>query len=104
MREGIMRVRANTGEDYAAMRFRQRQGVLARSEIAASINHACNAPLEGSLNDGFSVGIETRGVDVAVAIDEQAMCPFTVFQDDCPVCQGDRKGRPYHIRAFQDSS
>jgi hypothetical protein len=58
------------------MRPRQRQGVFARSEIAAWINDAANASLEGSLNDGFTVGIETSSVYVAVAIDEQMRCPF----------------------------
>src|SRR5712692_7827548 len=78
MRAGVMGVRADPCINHTGMRLRQSQGVLARSEIAARIDDASNASLEGGLNDGFTVGIETSCVYVAVAIDEQTTCPFKI--------------------------
>ena len=66
-------MRTYAREDCPRVRLRQRQRVLARSEIAARIDYAGHASLESSLNDGFTVGIETGGVNVAVAIDEQRL-------------------------------
>src|ERR1700730_12726717 len=76
MRGGIVRVRADAREDQTRMRLRQPQRVLARSEIAPRIDNAVHAPLEGSRNDGFTVGIETGGVYVAMTIDEQSSLSF----------------------------
>src|SRR5258708_30547203 len=49
----------------------QRERELARGEVAARINDTGDAAFEGGGDYGFAVGIETGGVNVGVAIDEQ---------------------------------
>src|ERR1700726_4746870 len=100
MRGSIVWVRANAREDHTRMRLRQFQRVFAGSEITPRINDAGNAPLKGSLNDGFTVGIETSGVNVAVAINEQEEYPFETSSSDFP---GRPPGGPLPYYGFAGS-
>ena len=74
-----MRVGTDAREDCARMRLRQCQRVFTGSQVASWINNAGHAALKGSVNDGFTVGIETGGIDVGMTIDEQRVCPFQLL-------------------------
>src|SRR5260370_15862993 len=68
---GIMWVCAGSSKYDTRVLLCQRERELTRGEVAARINDTGDAAFEGGRDYGFAVGIETGGVNVGVAIDEQ---------------------------------
>src|SRR5215469_4267585 len=73
---GVMWMCAGSSKYDARVLLCQRERELARGEVAARINNTGDAPLESCRDHGFAVGIETGGVNVGMAIDEQPGFPF----------------------------
>jgi hypothetical protein len=63
-------------EYYARMCLCQGQSSATRSQVATWINHASDATSDGRLNHSFAISVEAGGVNVGMAIDEQAHYPF----------------------------
>src|SRR5205807_4390958 len=73
---GIMWMGTHAREDKAGMRFSQIEREFTRSKINARIYNACDPTLKSSPNYIFAVSFETRGINVGMAIEEQAEYPF----------------------------
>src|SRR5947209_2831947 len=73
---GVVGVDAHASKNHARVCLCQDNGGPTGSEITARINHAGHTTRHGSRNDGFAVSVETSGVNVGMAIDEQTRYPF----------------------------
>jgi hypothetical protein len=71
-----MRMHSHAGKYHARMRLRQCQRSTTRSQVNPGINHAGNSTCHGGRDDGFTVSIETGGINMGMAIDEQINDPF----------------------------
>src|SRR5258708_30160913 len=63
-------------EYHARMCLCQGQSSATRSQVATWINHASDATSDGRLNHSFAISVEAGGVNVGMAIDEQAQLSF----------------------------
>src|SRR5947209_14591137 len=71
-----MRMHSHAGKYHARMRVCQCQRSTTRSQVNPGINHAGNSACHGGRDDGFTVSIETGGINMGMAIDEQINDPF----------------------------
>src|SRR5579883_2932614 len=71
-----MRMNTDTCKDRAGMLPGKIERGMTRRQIGTRVDHTCHTPSNSSLNDCFSVGIKTRGIDVCMAINKHYNVSF----------------------------